>query len=155
MDDLDNIFGFSDEDDIDTDEAISASQMFENEKEKKMEITPEIKAQVLEHSTTRRIAKEFPEYQQFFTGEVDQIRSRIENVIGDQSIEVLEEKMSGNLGDMIDVYFDLKQELKFKKSFWGRCWYAFAFSFKRQTYDIEYLLSNLKRALNHLRANWY
>ena len=28
MDDLDSIYGFSDEEDIDTDEAITASQMF-------------------------------------------------------------------------------------------------------------------------------
>ena len=96
-----------------------------------MNITDEQKQYVLEHSTTRHIAKEFPEYQQFFTSEVETIQAKIENAIGDQRIDV---------------------ELKFKKSFFGN---ALTFSFKRQTYDIEYLLSNLKRALNHISFNWY
>ena len=117
-----------------------------------MNITDEQKQYVLEHSTTRHIAKEFPEYQQFFTSEVETIQAKIENAIGDQRIDVLEEKMNGRLGEVIDLYIELKHELKFKKSFFGN---ALTFSFKRQTYDIEYLLSNLKRALNHISFNWY
>jgi len=113
----------------------------------------ETKEHVLKHSTFRRVIKDFPEFNKFLTGEVIQVSVGIANVIQGQRIDVLEEKIKGNLGDIIEAYIQLKKEEQFDKTLFGKIFRCFVF--KRDRCDRNYLLSTLKNVLNLMSLEWH
>jgi hypothetical protein len=119
-----------------------------------MNVTEEQKNNTIGNSTERSASKDFPEYSQFFTGEVEYRKALIVNSINEQRIDVLVEAKSGGLGDVIDVYFKLKKEEAFDESFLGKLMRVLTFRNKRYPWDRAYLLSGLKSALNHITLRW-
>jgi len=105
----------------------------------------------LKNSTDHAIAKDFPEFQKFFTGEVDYIKANIVNA-DNQKIDVLHEFKQGELGDVIEVYFKLMLEEQAERTLWGKI--KSLFKFKRMPWDRKYLLSSLKKALNSITLRW-
>jgi hypothetical protein len=118
-----------------------------------MALPPEAQEHFLKHSTFRSIIKDFPEFNKFLTGEIEQIKIGIANAIPGQTIDTLSEKVQGGLGDIIDIYFKLKQEEQFEKTLLGKIFRLF--KYKRYDYDRTFLLTSLKRALNNMLVTWH
>lgn len=106
----------------------------------------------------RGIAKDFPEYQKFFTGKPELRQGVIVNSIGRQKIDTVEEMKVGGLGDMLDVYTTLTVEARHERTLAGKfiCTFLrpFTFNFKRMSYDRNYLLTKLRKALNTIKLKW-
>lgn len=118
------------------------------------EITPEMRRHCLDHSTERRVSKNFPEYVRFLTGAVEYRKAKIINGCPVQVIDVLEECKQGDLGDIIETYVKLMAEDKAEKTFWGSLKLNIFGIGKRTPWDREYIMSDLKRALNNINVRW-
>jgi hypothetical protein len=82
----------------------------------KGDITNEMKRHCLEHSTERRVSKDFPEYHKFITGKVEFRKIRIINVGPLRILMLLKRLKKGGLGDLIETYVNLWEE----KLLWRR-----------------------------------
>jgi len=117
-------------------------------------ITDEMKKHCLDHSTERMVSKNFPEYHKFLTGKVEFRKAKIVNMNPVQTIDVVEEIKEGGLGDLLTVYVNLLQEEKDSNSFWGQVKANFLGVGKRFTWDRQYLIEDLKKALNRITTTW-
>jgi hypothetical protein len=93
------------------------------------------------------VAKRIPEYAQFLTGQVEERTAVIANQPGEQRIKILEEAKKGGLGDVVETYVSLLMEER-EHGWWKRL-----FSF-RQSCDRQYVLKQLKDALNTCQVKW-
>jgi hypothetical protein len=101
----------------------------------------------------KAITRDFPEYEKFDTGTVEYRTARICNAPGDQTIEVLDKVYEGKLGDVLEVYVGLLLEKK-KDTFWHDFLRPFRFDCKRMSYDRDYIIKQLQRALNGSMVRW-
>jgi hypothetical protein len=116
-------------------------------------ITEDMRRHCLDHSTERRLSKDFPEYYKFLTGRVEQRKAKIINVNPVQTIDVIEEIKEGGLGDIIETYMNLVLEEKAFNSFWGQI-KTHVFGYKRYRPDRQYFIEDLKKALNMISLKW-